>query len=57
MGLEAQAATETSVMVEVAGKPLTRKATSESPARSKMAPAKAATHVATGKSAPNMSAT
>jgi hypothetical protein len=42
------------VVVEVAGKPLTRKATSESPARSKTAPVKAATHVATGKSAPNM---
>jgi hypothetical protein len=44
-------------VVEVAGKPLTRKATSESSAGSKMAPAKAATHVATAKSAPNMPAT
>jgi hypothetical protein len=47
-GPETQAATETSV-VEVAapGKPLTRKATAESPtSTSKMAPAKAATHMA-----------
>jgi hypothetical protein len=47
-------------VVEVAmhpGKPLTRKAAAESPASSsKMAPAKAATHVAAAKSAPNMSA-
>jgi len=42
------------VVVEVAGKPLTRKATSESPAGCKMAPAKAATHVATTNTAPNM---
>jgi hypothetical protein len=44
-------------VVEVAGKPLTSKATSESRARSKMAPTKGATHAATAKSAPNMPAT
>jgi hypothetical protein len=59
-GPETQAATETSV-VEVAapGKPLTRKATAESPtSTSKMAPAKAATHVAaTHVAATHMAAT
>jgi hypothetical protein len=48
-------------VVEVAmhpGEPLTRKAAAESPASTaEMAPAKAATHVAAAKSAPNMSAT
>ena len=58
---ETQAATETSIVVEVAmhpGEPLTRNAAAESPASiAEMAPAKAAAHMGPAESATHMSAT